>query len=274
MYYFLRKIRWFLRNYKEITPYTRLANIPENSKIVYIHHTPSHGNQINYFSDGMLIWNNCDCLEEEKIKNAYAKSLTVNDWRGTDGKGMDMRWRYYIICFFANHVKKLQGDFVECGVYKGGYSKAIIEYINFNTLNKTFYLLDTFEGLAPELASEAEKANKLLEKYSHYENTFESVKMTFNNDNVKIIKGKIPDTLSLCDSKQICFLSIDMNMVFPEIEALKYFWDKLVIGAVIVLDDYGFSAHIEQKKAFDKFAMEKSVNILSLPTGQAIIFKP
>jgi hypothetical protein len=274
MILFLRKIRWFLRNFKEITPYTRLANIPQNSKIAFIHNTNSHGNEINYFSDGMLIWNNCDCLEEEIFKNAYTKSLEVNDWRGIDGKGMDMRWRYYLICFFADQAKKLQGDYVECGVYKGGYSKAIIEYTDFNSLNKTFYLLDTFEGLAAELASEEEKKNNLLEKYSHYENTYEFVKKTFQKDHVQIIKGKIPDTLSVCDTTQIAFLSIDMNMVFPEIEALHYFWDKLISGAIIVLDDYGFFAHIEQKKAFDKFAMEKSINILSLPTGQAIIFKP
>jgi hypothetical protein len=65
-----------------------------------------------------------------------------------------------------------------------------------------------------------------------------------------------------------------MNCVEPEIQAANYFWDKLVSGAVMILDDYGFGPHIEQKKAFDIFAKEKKVEILSLPTGQAIIFKP
>ena len=65
-----------------------------------------------------------------------------------------------------------------------------------------------------------------------------------------------------------------MNMVFPEISAANYFWDKIVPGGLILLDDYGFHAHLEQKKAFDEFAITKNVEIISLPTGQALIFKP
>jgi hypothetical protein len=64
-----------------------------------------------------------------------------------------------------------------------------------------------------------------------------------------------------------------MNCVQPEIAAANYFWDKLVVGGVMILDDYGFYLHIEQKKAFDLFAIEKRQDILSLPTGQGIIIK-
>lgn len=53
--------------------------------------------------------------------------------------------------------KKLQGDFVECGVNTGAYAIAIINYINFDELDKKFYLLDTFEGLIEELITTEEK---------------------------------------------------------------------------------------------------------------------
>ena len=65
-----------------------------------------------------------------------------------------------------------------------------------------------------------------------------------------------------------------MNCAVPEIAAAEYFWDKLVSGAVIVLDDYGWVCHIEQKLAFDEFASRKNVQVLVLPTGQGLIFKP
>jgi O-methyltransferase len=65
-----------------------------------------------------------------------------------------------------------------------------------------------------------------------------------------------------------------MNITEPEIAAANYFWDKIVSGGVIILDDYGFTAHINQKLAFDAWAAQKNVKLLSLPTGQAIIFKP
>jgi hypothetical protein len=100
------------------------------------------------------------------------------------------------------------------------------------------------------------------------------VKTIFKGMPAQIIKGTVPETLPECTAEKICYLSIDMNCAGPEIAAANYFWDKLVAGAVIVLDDYGFMGHEEQQKAFDAFAKEKKVQILQLPTGQGIIFKP
>ena len=65
---------------------------------------------------------------------------------------------------------------------------------------------------------------------------------------------------------KIAFLSIDMNCVEPEIAAAQYFWDRMVPGGAMLLDDYGHPLHINQKRAFDQFAREKGVEILHLPT--------
>jgi hypothetical protein len=62
--------------------------------------------------------------------------------------------------------------------------------------------------------------------------------------------------------------------VAPEIAAAEYFWDKLVSGAVVVLDDYGFELHEPQKRAFDFFAEKRGVQVLCMPTGQGLLFKP
>ncbi len=108
-----------------------------------------------------------------------------------------------------------------------------------------------------------------------YADCYSEVTRTFKEfKNVQIIKGVVPDTLALVPSKKIAFLSIDMNCAAPEIAAAEYFWEKLSSGAVIVLDDYGWARHIEQKRAFDRFASERGVSVLSLPTGQGLIFKP
>jgi O-methyltransferase len=247
---------WVFKNFKKITPSSVLVDQP------------------TYSSDGLTIQNNSDCLTEPKFAKAYNLSLTVNDWRAE--LNMDMRWRFFIVCYFANKVKNLEGDFVECGVYKGGYSLAIADYINFGSINKQFWLLDTFNGLVKKYITPEEEKAGLFEFYKdRYEDCYDAVKRTFEPyKNYQIIKGAVPETLPMCKAEKIAYLSIDMNCVEPEIEAANYFWDKLVSGAVMILDDYGFSTHIEQKKAFDKFAEEKNVQILSLPTGQAIIFKP
>ncbi len=48
-----------------------------------------------------------------------------------------------------------------------------------------------------------------------------------------------------------------MNCAPPEIAAAEYFWDRLVPGAEIVLDDYGWQKHDGQRLAFDGFAQKK-----------------
>ena len=54
----------------------------------------------------------------------------------------------------------------------------------------------------------------------------------------KLVRGMVPDTLTTVSIDKVCYLAIDMNIVAPEIAALRYFWDKLVPGAVVVFDDY------------------------------------
>lgn len=230
-------------------------------------------NGLTYSADGLFTQNSSECLQSPRFSSAYEFSLAVNDWRGLDGK-VDMRWRYYMVCWFADFVKHLPGDFVECGVYKGGYAKAIMHYLPFAATGKTYHMLDTFEGLSEEHLTEQERESGLLERYKgNYESCLEEVRRLFADDTVAIIPGTVPETLAECGAEQVCYLSIDMNCVAPEIAAAQYFWDKLVPGAVVLLDDYGFPGHEEQKAAFDQFAADHQTPLLSLPTGQAVVFK-
>ena len=235
----------------------------------------SHGCTVTYNSDGMTLLNSSDCLDKEEFVRAYEASLKVNDWRGVNGEKMDMRWRYYVVLHYAYSVKNLPGDFVECGVYKGGYSRAICEFLDFSKLGKTFFLFDTFEGLDVSQVSERESSSGLLETYSGYDDAIlEDLRNTFEGFPVKIVKGSVPSSLSEVEIDSVAFLSIDMNMAEPEIAAANFFWDRIIPGGVILLDDYGFHAHVEQRIAFDAFARERKVRIFSLPTGQGIIIKP
>lgn len=252
----LKKVFWIVRNYRGIRQSTSYLS----------NHFPG---PITYDADSLTTSNNCDFIKEPRFAAAYAAAAATNPW-----PGFTLQWRVYIVCWVAEHVRRLEGDFVECGVNTGAYSRAIVEYIDFNKTGKTFYLLDTYEGMPEYLVKEEEKqvgVSHYLGK--NYKDVYEQVVETFAPFNVKIIKGVVPDTLAECKTDKICYLSIDMNCVEPEIAAANYFWDKIVPGGVMVLDDYGFPMHIYQKKAFDEFAAEKGLKVLCLPTGQGIIFK-
>jgi O-methyltransferase len=261
---FYSKLNWFLKYYHQISFTKKLVNNTDQLLPVHLN------NKVTYNTDGLVTSNNCDFIEEPRFKKAYAAAAATNPW-----SGFTLQWRVYNICWFADYVKKLEGDFVECGVNTGAYARAIVDYIDFNTLPKKFYLLDTFAGIPVELITEKEKSIGLDKIYqNNYADVYEQVVKTFTSFNVKIIKGRVPDTLPEVDAQKIALLSIDMNMVEPEIAAINFFWDKLVPGAVVILDDYGFPPHINQKIAFDAFALSKNVHILSMPTGQGILFKP
>ena len=223
---------------------------------------------LSYNDDGLACSMSCDCLNDELFLNSYELGKRTGSWGDSN-----IHWRAYVVCWAAHRAKSLEGDFVECGVNRGGYSRAVINYVDFPSLPKKFYLLDTFQGLSADLISDAERARGV--KPGGYEECFDAVVETFKGFNVEIIRGTIPDTLDKVKTDKVCYLSIDMNCAAPEIAAAQFFWDKLVSGAVIVLDDYARGdRYYEQRTAFDRFAAERSVQILTLPTGQGLIFKP
>lgn len=197
---------------------------------------------------------------------AYRAGEATRSWAG-----WPLRWRAHVVCWAAEHGTKLAGDFVECGVNRGGNARMILEYLG-PEFHRPMYLLDTFQGFSESHLSATERA-RAGQNYA-YADCLSDVRETFRAyPFVHVIPGTVPETLSQVPSSQVAFLSIDMNCTAPEIAAAEHFWPRLSPGAIMLLDDYGFSAHIEQKRAFDKFAASKNVPILSLPTGQAVIIK-
>lgn len=220
----------------------------------------------NYRKDGLFTSHNVEFLEDPKFQKAYKKGEATGSYKGIE-------WRIHIACWYAQHVSKLEGDFVECGVHLGGTSLAVMDYIDFDKLGKTFYLFDTFEGLPEEYISDVEKEKGFHLNRWGYHDCYEKVSDTFKHHNVQLVKGKVPDSLNTESFDKVAYLHIDMNAAYPEVEALKYFWPKMVKGGIIILDDYGWMFHIEQKRAIDKFTKPLGIEILMLPTGQGIIMK-
>jgi hypothetical protein len=220
-----------------------------------------------YDQDGLASQHNCDFMQDPRFAESYRLGKQTGSWGNCD-----IHWRAFVCCWAADKGKSLPGDFIECGVNKGGLARTVIQYVDFPSLSKKFYLLDTFQGLSEKYISLEERARGI--RQGGYEECYEAVKKTFSDFNVEIIRGTVPDTLSAVKAERVAYLSIDMNCMEPEIAAAKFFWDKLSSGAVIVLDDYGWNPHISQKRAFDAFAAVRGVQVLALPTGQGIIIKP
>jgi O-methyltransferase len=245
--------------------------------LVRLHHFRRHQDYIwlpkeavRYGEDQLFTLNAAPFLDDDDFLRAYHAGAQTNSWHG-----LSIHWRAYVACWAASYASKLDGDFVECGVNRGGLARAIVDYVGFERLNKNFYLIDTFSGLVSAYLSQEEIEKGIPSTYSYYnDNSAELVRKTFAPfKNVNIVQGIVPDVLPSLPITRVAFLSLDMNCTMPEISAAEFFWQRMVAGGVMVLDDYGNPQHCEQQKAFDRFARDRGVQVLALPTGQGIVFK-
>jgi O-methyltransferase len=229
------------------------------------------GSRTSYSQDGLVSIMSVDFLNDSHFRDSFTLGAETGSW----GENPENNWRVFVACWAARNCSQLEGDFVECGVYKGGLARAIMHYVNFNALKKTFFLFDTFKGIDESQLTELEISHGLSRQYSHYKqhDVYEEVKLLFRKDNVKIIRGRIPDTFKGIEISKVAFLSIDMNCAKPELASIDHFWRKLVPGAIVVFDDYEWPQHEEQRLVLNKFASQNNTQILPLPTGQGLLVK-
>ncbi|MEP6936897.1 MAG: TylF/MycF/NovP-related O-methyltransferase [Chthoniobacterales bacterium] len=227
-----------------------------------------------YDQDGLRCIHNHEFMDDFSFRNAYE--------RGVRAAGQDYKWhwRVHVGLWAAACASRLHGDFVECGVNRGFLSSAIMSYLDWDRLGKHFYLLDTFRGMDEWLVSPEDKAAGAIEKYQarvaagFYAESVDAVKQNFSEwRNVSLIEGTIPETLPQVAASQIAYLHLDMNCSPPEVAAAEFFWERLVPGAFVLLDDYAYHGYRPQKIAMDAFGSKKGAGILSLPTGQGLLIK-
>ncbi len=221
--------------------------------------------------DGLASIHNHEFVDDPDFKRANA--------RGVKAAGdYDWYWRVHIGLWAAATAARSEGDFVECGVNRGFLSSAIMEYVDWNSTGKTFWLLDTFSGLDPDQIDAAnqkeyERNKKHIDEGFYVTDVQDAVRNFAEWKNVRIIQGPIPLTLAQVTAETVAYLHIDLNAAAPEVSAFEYFWEKMTPGGIILLDDYAYYGYERQKYAMDKAAAAKRVRIASLPTGQGLIVK-
>ncbi len=213
-------------------------------------------------------------MEDKDFLDAYERGRVTLDLQNIPIKEYHWFYRVYIGLWVAKNASKLEGDFVECGVGTGFLSSSICQYLKWNSLNKNFYLLDTFNGLiTSQLTLDEQRPDLMKHNSLVYKNIdIQKIKQNFSEwKNIHIIPGVIPDTLKQVESDKISYLHVDLNCSYPEREVFLYFYKKLVTGGFILLDDYAYYGYNSQKVMWDKLAEEYNLHILSLPTGQGLI---
>ena len=169
------------------------------------------------------------------------------------------------------HIKnqKIDGDIVECGIYNGNtlsFIGLISEKFN---LEKKIWGFDTFDGFVNDSFSDNDIDFKTKKKINYkkaniYFSFDEVKKIIINNDPYKfekynLIKGDILETLNNENNlpNKISFLRLDTDLYKTTKKQLEVLFDRLVIGGVLHIDDYGAAPGV--KKAVDEFFNNKKI---------------
>ena len=214
-----------------------------------------------YCSDNLFTFSrNLSFLKDVKFMQLFKKYTQDNP------QARGILWRTATLIWGGANGLKLEGDFVECGCYRGITAKIIYDYFDLSSKGgKKYYLYDLFE-YEDSFAHHSMPA--------HSKSLYQEVKNLFKNDkNALIINGKLPDILEKNAPEKISFLHLDLNNVEGEISTLEVLFDKLVSGAIIILDDFGWFGYREQCRAELKWFANKGYQILEMPTGQGMVIK-
>ena len=172
---------------------------------------------------------------------------------------------------------QIEGDFVECGVWKGGSMVATANtLIAHGDTDRRLWLYDTFEGMSEPTEEDVDfmgqPADRLLGEqdrlrsdsiwcFSPLEQVRSAMQETgYPESKVNFVQGKVEDTLPQTKPERIALLRLDTDWYESTRCELEYLFPRMVDGAVLIVDDYG---HWEGcRRAVDEYFQKHGVRIL------------
>ncbi len=212
-----------------------------------------------YLGDNLFTWGrNNSFIDDLEFRRAWESNVVnVADEA--------IAWRRYLLACMAYHAVQLPGDFVECGVYAGTGVKTVVDYLGGRAFAKTFWAFDTFDyNPVDGHAFEGQQAG-----------FYEKVQARFAGyDQVRLIKGLIPQIFDAHCPSEIAYLHIDLNNAAAEVAVLEKLFERVVPGGVVIFDDYEWAGvYRPQKLAEDAWLDQRQYRVAPLPTGQGFVIK-
>ena len=151
----------------------------------------------------------------------------------------------------------VSGDFVECGVWRGGSSFLMAQTLSrLARFDRDLYLFDTFEGM-PESskfdrahdgrpaasilkAEEGAKASSLVWAVSPYEEVLGNMRASaYPEHRFKLVKGDVRTTLLESAPDRIALARLDTDWYESTRVELEILMPRMVKGGIVIVDDYG-----------------------------------
>ncbi len=166
------------------------------------------------------------------------------------------------------------GDFVECGVWRGGssiFARAALDA--YGASDRIVWLADSFEGM-PE-RKETDLADPELIGTEYLAVSLEQVKANFDrfqmlDDRVRFVKGWFADTLQDAPIGPVAILRLDGDYYSSTMDALEALYNRVSVGGYVIIDDY--NAFESCKAAVTDFAKSRNFTPNLVPIDDIAVF--
>jgi hypothetical protein len=185
----------------------------------------------------------------------------------------------------ASYVVKAEigGDFVECGVWKGGSSMiAALVFRQYGKTHRDLYLYDTYAGMPNLGKHDADLGTGPFQMfmdlttrvrgghagvfYASQEEVRQNMLSTgYPGDKIILVKGMVELTIPSQSPERISLLHLDSDSYQSTYHELTYLYPRLAKGGVLIIDDYG--SWKGSRKATDQYFEEHKISMLLTPVG-------
>lgn len=167
----------------------------------------------------------------------------------------------------------IPGDFVECGVWRGGSSMlAALAFLRGGAdAERRFFLYDTFEGMAEPTVEDGAPAHAEWarnQRQTHNDWCYCSLEDVRANmlatglapERLELVKGMVEDTIPATAPDRISILRLDTDWYSSTRHELVHLFPRLESGGVLIVDDYGLWEGA--RRAVDEYLREAGVPLL------------
>lgn len=173
--------------------------------------------------------------------------------------------------------EKVDGAFVECGVWRGGSMMAAARaLLDAGAHDRELFLFDTFDGMTAPTAEDRDfRGRRALAKFRRTQRDANSsewcraalvevranlARTGYPSHLLHFVKGSVEQTLPEAAPDRIALLRLDTDWYASTKHELVHLWPRLVPGGVCIIDDYGYWAGSRQ--AVDEYFAEHGIRVL------------
>lgn len=173
--------------------------------------------------------------------------------------------RCFILFQLAHMAARLGGAVAEVGVFRGGTAKLIADA----TRPLVVHLFDTFAGM-PETDLDIDGHRK----GDFGATSLDSVRNFVGEpQRVMIHCGLFPETATEVEGTQFCFVHIDVDIYESVKASIEFFYPRMMVGGIMVVDDYGWKQCDGVKRAIDEYFGRRTERPLIFAKHQCVLFK-